>query len=117
MVTVRVWFVAGALCVCRVARRFVVQRVRHKLALYNQEIADLFTCAGREELAKIAMAEADRFEVRHLERQLDLWLLQLKQVDDECLANMLWGNVLRRRPVKLPLVRRSSSRSIAFLAL
>jgi len=71
-------------------RRWIIARItatksklRHKLAIYNQEIADLFTRAGREELAKIAMAEADRFEVRHLLQQLDLWQLQLKEVDHE----------------------------------
>jgi transposase len=69
-------------------RRWIIARItatkcklRHKLAQYNEDIAELFTRAGRAHLAKIAMSEADRFEVRHLEQQLDLWSGQLKEVD------------------------------------
>lgn len=69
-------------------RRWIIARItasknklRHKLAQYNEDIPNLFTRAGKEHLAKIALGESDRFEVRQLQEQLDLWLRQLKEVD------------------------------------
>lgn len=58
-------------------------KLRHKLANYNEDIAELFTAAGQEHLAKIAMSSADRFEVRHLQEQLQLYERQLGEVDRE----------------------------------
>lgn len=58
-------------------------KLRHKLANYNQDIADLFTAAGQEHLAQIAMSRADRFEVQHLQEQLQLYERQLAEVDRE----------------------------------
>jgi transposase len=71
-------------------RRWIIARItatkcklRHKLAQYNEDIANLFTRAGQEHLAKIAMSAADRFEVRQLQQQFKLWLSQLDEVDRE----------------------------------
>ena len=58
-------------------------QLRHKLANYNADIADLFTDAGQEHLAKIALSVADRFEVQQLQEQWHLYERQLRQVDQE----------------------------------
>jgi transposase len=58
-------------------------KFRHKLAHYNADIAELFTAAGEEHLAKVAMSDADRFEVQQLQRQLELLRQQLAEADKE----------------------------------
>ena len=58
-------------------------QLRHKLANYNADIAGLFTAAGQEYLAQIALSVADRFEVQQLQEQLALYERQLRQVDQE----------------------------------
>jgi hypothetical protein len=59
-------------------RRWIIARItasknklRHKLAQYNQDVANLFTRAGEEHLAKITLADSVRFEVGQLQEQLD----------------------------------------------
>lgn len=56
-------------------------KLRHKLAHYNADIAELFTKRGQEHLAKLAMCHADRFECQALSEQLELSQQQLKQVE------------------------------------
>jgi transposase len=71
-------------------RRFVQARItatkcklRHKASHYNADIASLFSGLGQRHLADIAMCQADRFEVRALQEQLDLFERQLEDVDEE----------------------------------
>ena len=63
--------------------RSVKCKLRHKLAHYNADIAELFTQRGQEHLAKLAMGHADRFECQALSQQLQLAEQQLKEVDAE----------------------------------
>jgi transposase len=58
-------------------------KLRNKLAHYNADIAALFTAAGCEYLAELAMGESDRFEVQALQRQLALFQQELSEVDLE----------------------------------
>ena len=58
-------------------------KLRHKLAHYNQDIANLFTAEGETHLAEVAMSHADRFEVEALQEQLILFNSQLAKVDSE----------------------------------
>jgi len=70
---------------CRLQRRItsVKTLVRHKLADYNQDIADLFTERGQRHLAAVALNDADRFEVTALREQLRLFEGQLAAAEDE----------------------------------
>jgi transposase len=56
-------------------------KLRQKLAHYYADIAALFTAAGQEHLANLAMADADRFETTLLSEQLRLVEEQLTQTD------------------------------------
>ena len=56
-------------------------KLRHKLAHYNADVAELFTRRGQEHLARLAMSHADRFECQALSQQLTLLGQQLKEVD------------------------------------
>jgi transposase len=58
-------------------------KLRHKLAHYNQDIAELFTRAGQQHLADVAMHAADRFEVEQLQQELKLYQSQLEAVDQQ----------------------------------
>jgi len=58
-------------------------KLRHKLAHYNADIADLFTQRGEKYLAKVAMDMADRFETKALQEQLRLFEQQLGEVDEQ----------------------------------
>jgi transposase len=58
-------------------------KLRHKLANYNADLVNLFTQAGQEHLAQIAMSHADCFEVRALRAQLQLLDEQLGSVEAE----------------------------------
>ena len=60
-------------------------KLRHKLAHYNADIAELFTQRGQEHLAEVAMDMADRFETRALQEQLRLLQRQLEEVDSQLL--------------------------------
>jgi len=73
-------------------------KLRHKLAHYNADIAGLFTQRGTEYLAQTAMSPADRFEVRQLQAELDLFLTQLQQTDKQ----------LREFAKRAPLVEREA---------
>ena len=73
-------------------------KLRHKLAHYNADIAGLFTERGAEYLAGLTMSEADRFEVRQLQAELDLYLTQLQQTDKQ----------LREFAKRAPLVEREA---------
>lgn len=71
-------------------RRYVQGRItsvkcklRGKAAQYNADVAQLFSQAGREHLAQLAMSHADRFEVKALQEQLALFERQLEAVDAE----------------------------------
>jgi transposase len=56
-------------------------KIRHKLAHYNADIADLFTKKGDQYLTELKISDSDRFEVEALREQLQLFQDQLKQVD------------------------------------
>lgn len=56
-------------------------KLRDKLAHYNADIAELFTAKGEKHLARLAMSDADRFEVEHLQEQLALLTKQLAKAD------------------------------------
>jgi transposase len=56
-------------------------KLRDKLAHYNADIAELFTSRGKEHLARLAMSDADRFVVEHLQQQLALLTKQLAEAD------------------------------------
>lgn len=56
-------------------------KLRHKLAHYNADIANLFTQLGEKHLAEFAMDMADRFESKALLEQLRLLEQQLEKVD------------------------------------
>jgi transposase len=58
-------------------------KLRHKLAHYNQDIANLFTAEGEVHLAEVAMNQADRFEVNALREQLRFFGKQLTDVNSE----------------------------------
>jgi transposase len=58
-------------------------KLRHKLAHYNEDIANLFTAAGQKHLAKVALSAADRFAVRQLQQQLELFERHLSEVEHE----------------------------------
>lgn len=59
----------------------VKTKIRNKLAHYNADIAELFTRRGQIYLARLAVADSDRFEITALQEQLALLDRQLKQVD------------------------------------
>lgn len=61
-------------------------KLRHKLAMYNQDDRDLFTPAGLEHLASVRMSDADRFEVDELQEQLQLCQRHLDRAD----AKLAW---------------------------
>jgi transposase len=58
-------------------------KLRHKLAHYNADIAGLFSEKGAKYLADFQLASADRFEVRHLQAELELYQAQLAETDKE----------------------------------
>ena len=58
-------------------------KLRHKLAHYNADIAELFTARGQKYLAELALSDADRFEVMALQQLLALLQEQLAAVDNE----------------------------------
>ena len=58
-------------------------KLRHKMAHYNRDIANLFTAEGETHLAEVAMSQADRFEVNALWGQMSLFKQQLAHVDGE----------------------------------
>lgn len=63
----------------------VKNKLRHKLAYYNADIAELFTRKGEKYLASQALNEIDRFEVRHLKAELELYERQREETDAELL--------------------------------
>ena len=58
-------------------------KLRNKAAHYNADIAELFSAAGQQHLADIAMSAADQFETRQLLDQLHLFEEQLASVEKE----------------------------------
>lgn len=58
-------------------------KLRHKLAHYNADIAQLFTRLGEQHLAQLAMSHADRYEVKDLSEQLGLLEQQLARAEAE----------------------------------
>jgi transposase len=58
-------------------------KFRYKLSHYNADLAELFTKRGEQHVAKLAMSEADRFEVEALGEQLELLEKQLAQADQQ----------------------------------
>jgi transposase len=58
-------------------------KLRHKLAFYNADIANLFTARGLVHLAQIAMSDADRFECDALQEQWTFFEGQLKNAEQE----------------------------------
>jgi hypothetical protein len=70
------------------ARRRLQQRItstknalRHLLAGYNADVRRLFTRSGREYLAQLELADADRFQVDLLAEELDQHADRLKRLD------------------------------------
>jgi len=58
-------------------------KLRQKAAFYNADIAELFTAAGQEHLAEIAMSSSDRFVTRQLQETLRFFEQQLAEIDFE----------------------------------
>lgn len=58
-------------------------KIRHKLAMYNQDITALFTQAGQRHLAGVDLRPSDRFTVKQLQAQLQSLEQQLDEVDAE----------------------------------
>jgi transposase len=70
---------------CWLQRRItsVKCKVRNVLGHYNADIAGLFTREGEDYLAKVAISPADRFVVRALQEQLELFQRQLHEAEQE----------------------------------
>jgi transposase len=68
---------------CWLDRRItaVKNKLRHKMAHYNADIAALFTRRGEKHLAALAMSDADRFVVEHLQQELQLYERQREEVN------------------------------------
>lgn len=58
-------------------------KLRNKLAHYNADIASLFTERGEQHLAQVAMCAADRFEVQQLQVELQLYMTQMEQTNQQ----------------------------------
>jgi len=58
-------------------------KIRAKIANYNADIRHLFTQAGLAHLESLALSGADRFEVKHLLTELELFQKQLKEAEAE----------------------------------
>jgi transposase len=58
-------------------------KLRNKLAHYNADIASLFTERGEQHLAQVAMCAADRFEVQQLQVELQLFMTQMEQTNQQ----------------------------------
>lgn len=56
-------------------------KIRHKAAMYNADIAEMFQRRGQTHLARLAMNDADRYEVNALLDQLALLTNQLSAAD------------------------------------
>jgi transposase len=61
-------------------------KLRNKLAHYNADIAALFTERGELHLARVAMCAADRFEVQQLQAELQLFMTQMEQTNQQLRA-------------------------------
>jgi transposase len=113
-------------------------KLRHKLSYYNADIAELFTEAGQQYLAKLKMSAADRFEVEALGEQLKLLEKQLTQADErlcefakdasatEREARAVLGTIPQVGPVTVDVVLselgdwkrfRSAKRAVAYAGL
>lgn len=56
-------------------------KIRHKAAVYNADVAELFARRGERHLADLAMSAADRFETNALLEQLSFLHLALNEAD------------------------------------
>ena len=58
-------------------------KLRHKLSHYNADINGLFTEKGAEHLQQVKMSAADRFEIAHLQADLNHYQTQLFETERE----------------------------------
>ncbi|MCP5002254.1 MAG: IS110 family transposase [Hyphomicrobiales bacterium] len=58
-------------------------KLRHKVANYNADIEGLFTEKGEAHLKQVQVSGADRFEIGHLQGELQLYQTQLQAADKQ----------------------------------
>lgn len=56
-------------------------KLRNRLAMYNSDIASLFTKAGEAHLARVQVSLADRLVIQQLQAELKLFESQLDEID------------------------------------
>lgn len=77
-------------------------KIRNVLGHYNADIAGLFTRAGNDYLANVALSPADRFVVEAIREQLVLYQRQRRQADQE-LVRFAEGAPLAEREARAVL--------------